>query len=205
MVSQTMLVERDYSNRYPQEINNINMSNISVKGSFQAFFKEHYNTVIRFAMSFLEDEYDSKDIAQDTFIKLYQSWNSIGTLEQARSYMYTTAHNLCISHLRHRSIEEQYVQNSLENAEPEHEEFFSEVTYQETLRLLRKAIEELPSQSRQIILLGLEGKNNAEIAEQLGISVNTVKKLKKGAYKSLRQSLGGLSEELFIMLLVMLA
>ena len=38
----------------------------------------------------------------------------------------------------------------------------------------------------------------------LGISVNTVKTLKKGAYKSLRNSLGDLPEEMLVLLLVVL-
>jgi RNA polymerase sigma-70 factor (ECF subfamily) len=57
------------------------------------------------------------------------------------------------------------------------------------LRILHQAIDTLPPQTRKIILLGLNGKNNNEIAEALNISVNTVKSLKKSAYTSLRGQL----------------
>lgn len=70
------------------------------------------------------------------------------------------------------------------------ENFLHEITYQETLRLLYKAILELSPQTREVILQGLEGKNNNEIAATLNISVNTVKTLKKGVYKKLRDTLG---------------
>ena len=60
---------------------------------------------------------------------------------------------------------------------------------QDTLRILHQAIDTLPPQTRKIILLGLNGKNNNEIAETLNISVNTVKSLKKSAYTSLREQL----------------
>lgn len=39
---------------------------------------------------------------------------------------------------------------------------------------------------KKIILLNLQGKNNNEVAEELNISVNTVKSLKKSAYMTLR-------------------
>ena len=65
-----------------------------------------------------------------------------------------------------------------------------ELTYQETLRLLSFAISQLPPQTREIIQLGLEGNNNTEIADLLHISVNTVKSMKKSAYRRLREILG---------------
>ncbi|HBB06392.1 MAG TPA: hypothetical protein DCZ73_01400 [Bacteroides sp.] len=60
-------------------------------------------------------------------------------------------------------------------------------------------------QSRQVILLALDGKNNQETATLLGVSVNTVKTLKKGAYAKLRTLLAPLSDEEIFMLLALLA
>lgn len=67
--------------------------------------------------------------------------------------------------------------------------FLKEVTRQETFRILHTAIDKLPAQSKQIIMLSMEGLSNAEVGEKLGISVNTVKTLKKNAYAVLRQVL----------------
>lgn len=52
------------------------------------------------------------------------------------------------------------------------------------------AIYKLPEQTRKIVLLTLEGVSNPKIAEQLKISVNTLKTLKKRAYQYLRNELG---------------
>lgn len=64
------------------------------------------------------------------------------------------------------------------------------VTLRETIRILYDAIDRLPPQSQKIILLNLQGKNNNEVAEELNISVNTVKSLKKSAYMTLRKYVG---------------
>ena len=79
--------------------------------------------------------------------------------------------------------------------------YLKEVTRQETFRILHTAIDKLPAQSKQIIMLSMEGLSNAEVGEKLGISVNTVKTLKKNAYAVLRQVL---SKEYLLLLFVIL-
>ena len=77
--------------------------------------------------------------------------------------------------------------------------FFKEVIRQETIRIIYQSINTLSPKVREIILLNLKGKNNQEIAEKLGISVNTVKFLKKSAYEKLRKILS--KENLFLLFL----
>lgn len=69
------------------------------------------------------------------------------------------------------------------------EDFYDHVMDAEMCRLLNEAIAKLPSQSRQVILLLLEGKSMEEIAKLLSISVNSVRTYKFRAINSLRESL----------------
>ena len=68
-----------------------------------------------------------------------------------------------------------------------------EIIEQETFRIVRKAVEELPTQMRNIILYSMKGLKNNEIADKLQISEGTVHKLKKIAYRKLRESLKGIN------------
>ena len=99
--------------------------------------------------------------------------------------------------LNTRKIKQQY-QQTQSVSEAKDPDFLHEITNQETLRILHQAIDTLPPQTRKIILLGLNGKNNNEIAEALNISVNTVKTQMKIAYKTLREKL---KQEQFSLLL----
>ena len=54
-------------------------------------------------------------------------------------------------------------------------------------QILIHAIRQLPTQSERIILLTLAGNNVKEIAEIIGVSVNTVRTLKYGAIRKLRE------------------
>ena len=70
------------------------------------------------------------------------------------------------------------------------ENLLAEIIRQEAIEAVRQAVASLSGRSRQVIRLTLDGKTNPEIAEALGISVNTVKFAKKEAYVKLRRCLG---------------
>ena len=58
----------------------------------------------------------------------------------------------------------------------------------ELIEAIRKAIEELPRKTRMVVMsVVVEGKKYKETAEELGVSVNTVKTLLSGGLKQLRQ------------------
>ncbi len=155
---------------------------------FKRFFELYFESVFRFARKYTEEDAIARDITQDTFIRLYERRKDFDVPAKAKSFIYITARNLCLDHLKHQKIEQEY-QQTQSVSEAEDPDFLHEITYQETLRILHQAIDTLPPQTRKIILLGLNGKNNNEIAEALNISVNTVKSLKKSAYTSLRGQL----------------
>ena len=74
---------------------------------FKRFFTDHFNAVVRFATVYTGDADEARDIAQETFIRIYERWDDLPTPEETRSFMYATARNLSISRLRHQNVEEQ--------------------------------------------------------------------------------------------------
>ena len=89
-----------------------------------------------------------------------------------------------LNELEHSKVVFEYAQKVIEKKK---DSFFHDaVVEEETYRILAEAIDKLPDQMRAIMRLAMEGKKNAEIAEQLNVSVETVHTLKKIAYKKLR-------------------
>ena len=81
-------------------------------------------------------------------------------------------------------------------------EFYTEtLVEEEAYRMFYNAVESLPHQTRQVILLSLDGLKNSEIAGQLGIAESSVHTLKKIAYKKLREILREYYYLVFIFLL----
>lgn len=116
-------------------------------------------------------------------------------------FMYISARNLCFDRLKRKRAEKNYMVHYLQEMEENAALFYKEVMRQETFRLLHEVIDRLPVQTRQVILLCMEGKNNAEAGEILGISVNSVKTLKELDYATLRENL---SRENLILLTLLL-
>lgn len=160
---------------------------ISVRLNEQEFhdiFNQYYAALCLFANRYVDDRDAAADIVQDVFVKLWQLRNDFFYLHQVKAFLYTSVRNRALNELEHLQVVSQYAQKVIEKQK---DTFFHDlVIEEETYRILTEAIDKLPAQMRVIMRLALEGKKNAEIAEQLDISPETVHTLKKAAYKKLR-------------------
>ena len=166
---------------------------------FKEFFERFFIPVCHFIKRYTEEE-EVADIAQEVFVKVYEKWNEFDSLGNAKAFLYIAARNLCLDFIKHKKAEANYLSEYMHGEEADDPVFLKEVTRQETFRILHTAIDKLPAQSKQIIMLSMEGLSNAEVGEKLGISVNTVKTLKKNAYAVLRQVLSKEYLLLFVIL-----
>ena len=151
---------------------------------FHNVFDKYYVALCLFANQYTEDEETSADIVQDSFAKLWQIRDDFFYLHQVKAFLYTAVRNKALNELEHSKVVFEYAQKVIEKKK---DSFFHDaVVEEETYRILAEAIDKLPDQMRAIMRLAMEGKKNAEIAEQLNVSVETVHTLKKIAYKTLR-------------------
>ncbi len=168
---------------------------------FDSFFKSFFNPVCLFIERITGEKGEATDLAQDVFLKVFELWNNFETPDNAKAFLYISARNLCFDRLKRRRAEENYVSYYLQENTEENVVFLKEVMRQETFRILHEAIDQLPHQTRQVILLSMEGSSNAEVGEKLGISINSVKTLKKLGYAALRETL---SKEYLILFTILL-
>lgn len=165
---------------------------ISIKLNEQGFhdiFNKYYVTLCSFANQYTEDHDASADIVQDSFAKLWQIREDFFYLHQVKAFLYTSVRNKALNEIEHSKVVYEYAQKVIEKTT---DAFFHDaVVEEETYRIVTDAIDKLPDQTKTIMRLALEGKKNAEIANQLNVSVETVHTLKKIAYKKLREYLKG--------------
>ena len=167
--------------------------------ALKLFFDSFYPSVCVYAIKFIKQSDVAEDIAQDAFIQFWKIRDRFSNIRQIRAFIYTTARNACINHFKQKKTREDILSNQLMIEEISYDLLIEEETY----RLLHTAIQQLPNRTKEIILLALQGHNNPEIAEILGISINTIKTLKKNAYTKLRQMLEGETSLLIFLCLLL--
>lgn len=157
------------------------------KKTFQDLFHDLYPSLCLFANKYLNNKAEAEDIAQESFVELWKQKSKFETVSHIKSFLYLSIKNKCINALKHNKVKNKYIGSlSLD-----HVSFFEEqVIKTEVIHEINKAVNNLSKQRKEIILLAMQGLKNVEIAEELDISINTVKLQKKIAYKLLREKLG---------------
>lgn len=154
--------------------------------AFERLFKEFYPSLCAVAVRFILDHNAAEDIVQEVFIKLWNKRDEYQEIPSLKTFLYVVVKNQCFNYIRDKKQTVDYTCPEVLNRE---ELFKDSVIEEETYRIVDDAVNALPVQSARIIKMSMDGKQNKEIAEILGVSVNTVKTLKYNALSTLRRTL----------------
>lgn len=164
---------------------NIELFQKGDRRAFQAVFDFFFRDLCLFTNRFVRNLPASEDIAQEAFIALWNNHGKMESIIHIKSFLYNASRNAAINHLKHEKIKNAYLEKALIDLEKT-ENFIHFVLEEEVEHLLTKTQENLPPQCRQIFILAMQGKSVEEIANELHLSVNTVKTQKKIAYRRLK-------------------
>ena len=156
---------------------------------YERVFKKYYKMLVAKAYFILEDEMEAEDLVQNLFVTMWQKSHFISIKTSLKSYLYGAVHNQCMMVIRDRKVADRRMNTYIEVlAGDEHEELDGvEEAYQGQLNL---AFQELPLQrQRAFKLVYLEDKKYKEAAEEMGLSVNSIKTHLKLAVKALKDKL----------------
>ncbi|MEG2067734.1 MAG: RNA polymerase sigma-70 factor [Tannerellaceae bacterium] len=155
--------------------------------SFDAIFMLYFPKLKLFLSGFLSNQADAEDLAQDVFMKLWQSRQSLAYVENINAYLYQMARNTLYTYL-----ERSYFPDTLSetNAYPipsvdEVEELLFAKDLEEQID---GAVEKMPMQRKTIFCMSRkQGMSNEEIAVELNISKRTVETHISAALSDLRK------------------
>lgn len=145
--------------------------------AFTMVYMEYHKQLYSFACHYLGDRYQAEDAIQWLFLRLWENRQLLNEQMSLKSYLFTSLKNHILNLLRDGKREalrqEQFLR---EKEEAEDSSVLQQLDEEEVRQRLTAAISTLSPQKRRICELKLEGSlSNAEIAELLQISVNTVK------------------------------
>lgn len=153
--------------------------------SFEELFNDNYARLCHFAMQYLEDHAATKDVVQEVFIN-YWNMEDKPNPDVITVFLYSAVKNACLNKLRRQKLEHGYLNK--QDVDPSEDAIaLNSMIRSEVLSELHKIITTLPDNCQRIFRMGyLEGLKNPQIAEELGISVNTVKTQKQRALKIIK-------------------
>lgn len=170
------------------------------KGDTKAFkylYDTHYQVLCHFASRYLRDDYLAESVVGDVMFHLWENHERIEVEVSLRSYLIRCVRNSCLDHLRKNREKYEIATEAIPPSSDKTmvtgngEQPLGQLLDKELAEKLDEAIAALPLECRTAFELSrFAGKKHAEIALELGISVNTVKYHIKHALQMLNERLG---------------
>lgn len=162
----------------------------SLKDNFDKIYVLYYSRMHRFAKEYVLSDEDAENIVQDVFLLLWERKDVLDIQISLVSYIFSLVKNKCLDFLRHQVVVDEYKKDlslKLSALELLNYTLSSE---EDIEHVVTSAINNLPERCKLIFLKSrVEGKKYKEIADELGVSVNTVENQMSIALKKLRVEL----------------
>lgn len=152
----------------------------------------HYNELLGFFVRSVRDVHEAQDLVQQTFERMLSAGLAGRQAEQPRALMYQIARNLLVDRHRHLSVRLHDSDDALHHhpalpaCEPE-----AMYAGMQRVQLLVATIEALPPRCRAAFVRHrIDGLSHAEVAAEMGISLNMVERHIMLAVATCRKALG---------------
>ena len=162
------------------------------KGNERAFneiYSIYFQRLYVFAFRLIDNGAEAEDIIIQTFYKLHKSRGNFISQNSLEAFLFVCTRNACLDHfkLQHRSIERQkkFIALAQEDQDMENSQIEGE-----KIAAIYRSMEILSGQCRRVLeMIYIEGYKYREVAEELGISIDTAKSYRKEAIDKLRKVL----------------
>jgi RNA polymerase sigma factor (sigma-70 family) len=157
-----------------------------------ALYLEHADELRRFLVGVLRDEHLAADVLQVAFAKLVERGHGVEPGAR-KSWLFTVAYREAMALRRRQAVERSAMQrladeDSAVRRLPDAAD--ARLLQWESVERVRKALNRLPSEQRQVVLLKIsEQKKFAEIAAELSLPLGTVLTRMQLALTKLRRAL----------------
>lgn len=154
--------------------------------AFETVFIAYYNKTKTFINGYIKSDSDAEELTEDLFVNLWMNHHAIDTSKSFDSYLHTIARNAAINFLKHKYVQDTYLNNvsDIEYSSTSEEDIIAK----ELGLMIDDIVEKMPEQRKQIYRLSRqEGLENAEIAERLNTTKRNVESQLSLALKEIRK------------------
>jgi len=174
--------------------------------AYTFFYDKYFKRIQSFSVQFIYDHDEAENLAQEALLHLWQNKESVESLNGIQAILYTYAKSKCLNLIRHNKVKDRFKNDILNHQERElNIEVLNSVQF-DTLELteleliIQESISELPPKTREVFIKKrFENKKNAEIAEEMEVTLKAVEAHMTKALKILKTKL---SDYLFLIFIL---
>ena len=143
------------------------MKELDSQTAFRDFYNMTYDRLFRIAYYYVKQEEWSQEIVLDVFLKLWKQRSNLLDVRNIEDYCFILVKNASLNYLEKESRHTLIHPDSL--PEPQEQSYSPEES------LISEELDRLPDRCREVFIRIREEKQSyAQVAEELGISMNTV-------------------------------
>lgn len=162
--------------------------------AFDAIFVKYYKLLVANAYFYLRDEQEAKDVVQDFLFEFWKKELYMRLEGDIKGYLYRSVQNRCINfHRKQMLVHQKFAlidRKILYDCEEDMEE------KERTLNRLQSAMNNLTPQRKEALhRVFFEDKKYQEAADEMGVSINTLKTHLKTGIRNLREKLKTIKPE----------
>ena len=150
----------------------------------QHIFDKYAKNLCLYALNYLETEADAEDIVQDVFISCWEKRDILLSDEKViKTYLFNSVRNACLDKIEKKDVMRYHIDIIKQEIIDE-----ETITFDEQLLLeIREELAQMPDQTQKVITrIFMQDMKYQEVADDLHISINTVKTLLRNGIKHLR-------------------
>ena len=160
------------------------------KDAFELFYRMEYANLLHFVQNYLNDQAQSEDVVQNTFMQLWMRRESIDADRNMRAFVFTIARNNAISLLRTRARVAGRYEDKVNLEAFCHESITDQINALALKDLIEETYQKLPKHIQQSFQMSRqEGLTNREIAQNKGLSEKAIEYHMKVALRLFRDKL----------------
>lgn len=180
----------------------LNQCKLNDERAFNTLFDRYFKRLFNFGFGLIQDEEVAKEIAMDVMMRLWQKKGDLVIGDELLPYLFRSIKNAVYNHWRKSKIithSLEVFEDSLQNSVPSAD---SNLEFKELEKQYADFLNEMPEQRRKIFHLSRnENLTYAEIADQLNLSVHTVRNQMSSSVRYFRKHMGDISKLIIIIYL----
>lgn len=160
---------------------------LRIKVVFSKVFRDYYPSLCLLVSHIVKSDEDAEDVVEDLFASLWQMGKSFTDADHLRYFLYRSAKNAALNHIKQKKAMLSNHEAATLDMETIALDCSHAIIRAEVMHQVYLEISQLPTQESKVLSMTLLGGLGVQqIADELGLSLQTVKNCKSRAVAKLR-------------------